>query len=159
MRCLLLVLILCNNSVIEIIAQKGQTSKIISQYSFITEWASQPVKCRQILKVNLVENDTDEFVSIQFAANIGGNGYVYCSDKNELNSFIADLNDAISKIHVDSCSIVKKKYRISIEKRKLSRKEILQKIVLYEIENPKSYIVLNVDEVNDLLKYLKSINF
>jgi hypothetical protein len=158
MKKLIFILSLCELLGINAIAQKGQTSKVISSYHFRTDWSDNPVKCKHILKVNMVENDTHNFVSIQFEDYRGGNGYVYCSNKSELNTFINDLTEATLKINEDSFLVSKPKYKITVEKQHYrASKKMFQKIVIYEIENPKSYMILNMDEVNGMLRYLKSV--
>jgi hypothetical protein len=144
---------------IDTIAQKGQTSEVKSSYHFTAEWSTKDVSCKYI-KVNNIENDTLSFISIQFKASKGEYGYVYLNNQDELNSFIQDLENTTLQINKDSfLSVNQPNYQIKVEDVSILKNKIENRIVIYEKDNEKSFVILNVDEVNKLLSWLININF
>jgi hypothetical protein len=157
MKKLLFVLSLCALINIETIAQKTKTSEVLSSHIFYSGWASKTVKCFYYLEINKIEDDSVYFISIQFSDTQGGLGYVYIGNKDELDLFINDLKNSTLKINKEPFSVTRQKYKLQIENVSLQKKKIDNKIVFYEKGNDKSYLVLNVKEVDELISWLSNI--
>jgi hypothetical protein len=159
MKKLLFILSICILLGTDTMAQKGQTSEVKSSCKFITEWSNKAVIGKYIYKVNYVENNSLSFVSLKFFASRGGYGYVYLSNQDELNLFIQDLKYATLKIIKGPLFLlIRPKYEIEIKDVSLYKKKIENRIFIYEIQNKKSFVILNVDEVNKLISWLSTIN-
>jgi hypothetical protein len=142
----------------EIIGQVN-TSEDLSSYIFYTDYGNEVMRCNYVLKINKIENDSIYYVSIVFSDRTGGKGYIYLSNQDELNRFIQDLKEATLNIDKEPFSSITPKYNLQIEDVNKSNNKIKNEIIVYEKGNKKSYVVLNVDDVNKLLHWLSSISF
>lgn len=152
------------------LAQRGQLTDVKSEFSVMNDHYKR-IKCKFITKINDIENDTLNYVSIQIDNDHGvNNGYIYLSNDNELNEFKEDLKLVIPKVKANELyQVGNSRYMLDIvQDSVISKRTFINdfykpdfRIRLYEVrlESSKTFISFYADVAEKLLSWLDTLKF
>jgi hypothetical protein len=154
---------------ISVTAQRGQEANVLNKFKTQNDKELNLI-CKFINKVNAIKNENLTFVSIQFndeSKSSGNMGYVYLSNQAELDSFVVNLNSALSKVNdKEEFQIVNRKYKIEVVSKTTNVLPKKNRVTYYELRIYETissdgtvYMSLNTKNVEGLINWLKTLIF
>ena len=151
---------------------KNITCKFTKKINKVENDHDLKIKCKFTIKINDIENDTLSFVSIQIDADnlSSNNGNIYLSSENELNEFVEELKQGISKLKaIELFKFSNSRYILSVVADSVTVRNSFTKTIfapkfrmrMQEVRSGSSKIFLSFysDDADKLLAWLEGIKF